>query len=89
MQWFVATIADRAALDVLLDRVRAELDECRQGNRLADEAQAFLVGAGSVVRIYLNEPARRCVGMLAGLALIPTEPPANRDRLRSLIEQSR
>jgi len=89
MRWFVATIADRAALDVLLERVRAELDVCRQDNRLPTETEAYLVGAGSVVRIYLNEPARVCVGMLAGLALIPTEPPANRERLRSLIEPPR
>jgi len=60
MRWFVANIADRAALDVLLDRLRAELAECRQDKRIAAEAQAFLVGAGPVraglpaVRIAVN-----------------------------------
>ena len=83
----MATIADRAALEVLLAKLSADIDECRRGDRLSADAQAYLVGAGTVVSLYLNEAARQCLTTLSGLALVKSPPP-DESRARALIEHA-
>jgi hypothetical protein len=84
VNWYVASIADRAVLEVLLQQIREAIDHCRAEGRLPSDAEAFVVGAGTVVHLYLNEPARRCLHAVAGLALMPA--PAPPDRGRSLLD---
>jgi len=86
MEWFVATIADRATLEVLLQREQAELAQCRASGTLGDGAAAFLVGSGTVVEIFANSQVRRRLGPLRGLAFAPATLPLPTQRGRPLVK---
>ncbi len=86
MSWYVATIADRGTLEVLLDSLRAELERCRAAGKLDPDAQAYVVGSGTVVEIYVNRSALDCLDTLGALAFLPAASPSYRKRGRPLIE---
>lgn len=85
MNWFTTKIAEGAALDVLLARLDAEVEQARRAGGLAFEAEVYIVVLEDGVQLFVDEGARSRLAVIGSLALLPSPPPIGAERGRSLL----
>ena len=75
MDWYRTSIADGPTLQVLMSQVDEQVKLVRSAGKLPESAQAYAVTEATVVRLFVNETARRAIPALNALAFQPCSPP--------------
>ena len=75
VEWYRTSVALGPSLQVLLDRIDADVRAARAAGRLAEQAQIYAFSTGSVMQLFVNEAARLSMPSVNLLALLPGSKP--------------
>ena len=75
MSWLCAEVRDRAALEMLMQRVREQTADARLGGRFDLQARVYVAPFKNSHRLFFNPQALAVLPILQGLAHAPCDEP--------------